>query len=206
MTDALGLICVYASSSMNLQHYYYDLARDLGKAMLKNGYGLCFGGGKLGLMGAIADEILNSGGRVTGVIPDALNVKDVVHEKCHEIIVTRTMRERKQRMEDMSSAFIALPGGFGTLEELLEIITLKQLSYHKKPIVILNGFGFYDQLIGQFERIVSEGFAGADTGELYFITGKSEEALEYIKSYDPEKIAFDKIRDMTAINTAASRA
>ena len=182
---------------MNLPHYYYEMARELGKSLVKNGYGLCFGGGKIGLMGAISDEMLNIGGKVIGVIPDALNIENVVHEKCHEIIVTRTMRERKQKMEDLSGAFIALPGGFGTLEELLEMITLKQLSYHKKPIVILNGTGFYDDLINQFKRTVDEGFAGVDTDNLYFVTDECEKAVEYIKSYDEDKVSFNKIRGMT---------
>ena len=188
-----SLVCVYASSSMRLAQKYYDTARELGRHMVRAGYGLCFGGGKLGLMGALADEILSLGGRAVGVIPASLNVENVVHEACHEMIVTKTLRERKQIMEERAMGFIALPGGFGTLEEVLEIITLKQLAYHTKPIVLLNAFGYYDPLLAQFEQAYAQGFAGEDARALYSVAQTPEEAVRYLQEYKDQDVYYDKI-------------
>lgn len=136
------VICVYASSSNLIDRKYFDIASQLGEAIARNGDTLLFGGGVRGLMGAAATAVHRHNGRVVGIIPEALNQKGVVYETCDELIVTKSLRERKAIMDERSDAFIALPGGFGTLEELLEIITLKQLKYHNKPIVILNFDGF----------------------------------------------------------------
>ena len=188
------LICVYASSSMHLEKKYHDEARALGKAMAENGYGLCFGGGARGLMGAVADEVLSYGGSVVGVIPEALHVDTIVHTRCSELIVTATMRERKRMMEERSLGFIALPGGFGTLEELLEMITLKQLGYHQKPIVILNFNGFYDKLLEQFMDCTRQGFIDEEGEKLFAAVQSAAQALEYIKSYCPPALHYGKLR------------
>lgn len=178
-------ICVYSSSSSSIDNKYFEVASELGREIALKGDTLLYGGGMIGLMGATAKSIHNHKGKVIGVIPEALNVKGVVYEYCDELIVTSGLRERKAVMDSRSDAFIALPGGYGTLEEILEIITLKQLKYHNKPIVILNVDGFYDQLLNQFALIINERFAKPECREFYLITSQVSAALSYIDSYIP---------------------
>lgn len=147
-----------------------------------------YGGGLVGLMGATAHAVQQYGGKVIGVIPKALNLKNVVYEKCDELIVTEDLRTRKAIMDQRSDAFIALPGGYGTLEELLEIITLKQLNYHQKPIVVFNAQGFYDQLLAQFESLIDRNFAKPECRRLYHVTDNVADALSYIDNYQPMAI------------------
>lgn len=179
------IICVYSSSSCAIDRVYFDAGEELGKEIGKRGDTLLFGGGMTGLMGASAKAVHSNGGRVIGIIPRALNVKGVVYESCDELIVTEGMRERKAQMDNKSHGFIALPGGYGTLEELLEIITLKQLRYHNKPIVILNVDGFYDKLIEQFQHIIDWKFAKKECKELYYVTQSVVDAVDYIHRYVP---------------------
>ncbi|NLH96076.1 MAG: TIGR00730 family Rossman fold protein [Clostridiaceae bacterium] len=179
------IICVYASSSNLIDKKYIDTATRLGEAIARHGDTLLFGGGMRGLMGATAMAVHRFGGRVIGIIPEALNLKGVVYELCDELVVTKSLRERKAIMDERSDAFIALPGGFGTLEELLEIITLKQLKYHNKPVVILNYDGFYDALLEQFGHIMDLNFAKPENSLLYHVTTDVEDALEYIDTYEP---------------------
>ncbi len=182
------VICVYSSSSCTIDRLYFEVAEELGKAIALRGDKLLFGGGLIGLMGATAKAVHQSRGKVIGVIPKALNIEGVVYESCDELIVTEGMRERKAVMDARSDAFIALPGGFGTLEEILEIITLKQLKYHNKPVVILNVNDFYDRLLMQFEEIIDQRFAKPESKGLYHIATNPNEALEYIDSYRPMAI------------------
>lgn len=179
------VICVYASSSNSIDKKYTDIAARLGEAIARNGDTFLFGGGMRGLMGAAAMAVHRFGGRVVGIIPEALNLKGVVYEMCDELVVTKSLRERKAIMDERSDAFIALPGGFGTLEELLEIITLKQLKYHNKPIVILNCDRFYDALLYQFGHIMDLNFAKPESNLLYHVTSDVEDALKYIDTYKP---------------------
>ncbi|MGI6777929.1 MAG: TIGR00730 family Rossman fold protein [Acetivibrionales bacterium] len=179
------VICVYSSSSCSIDSYYFDLAEELGCELALRGDALLFGGGMVGLMGATARAVHKHGGKVIGVIPEALNIEGIVYENCDELIETPGLRERKAIMDTRSDAFIALPGGYGTLEELLEIITLKQLKYHDKPIVVLNAKGFYNNLIEQFEQIIREKFARLDCRKLYYVAENVSKALEYIDSYKP---------------------
>lgn len=181
------VICVYASSSNLIDDKYFDIAARLGEAIASNGDTLLFGGGIRGLMGATATAAHRHNGRVVGIIPEALNLKGVVYETCDELVITRSLRERKAIMDERSDAFIALPGGFGTLEELLEIITLKQLKYHNKPIVILNCEGFFDALLEQFRYIMDQHFAKPENSLLYHVTADVEDALEYIDTYEPDE-------------------
>ncbi len=178
-------ICVYSSSSTAIDPHYFETATQLGQAMASRGDELLYGGGMIGLMGAIAEAVRENGGKVTGVIPKALNLPGIVYENCDELIVTEGMRERKAMMDARSDAFIALPGGYGTLEELLEIITLKQLKYHNKPIVILNVNHFYDPLLAQFDLIIRQRFAKTESQDLYFVTDSIADTLQYIDSYVP---------------------
>jgi hypothetical protein len=181
------VICVYSASSTAIDKVYFDAAAELGRAIAQNGDILLYGGGLLGLMGAIAKAVHANKGRVIGVIPKALNLKGVVYDTCDELIITEGMRERKAIMDIRSDVFIALPGGYGTLDELLEIINLKQLNYHNKPVVILNINNFYDEILKQFEHIINQQFAKPEYKKLYFVASDIQEALEYIKSYKPQK-------------------
>lgn len=181
-------ICVYSSSSCSIDRLYFKVAEELGEAIALRGDALLFGGGMIGLMGATAKAVHKHHGKVIGVIPKALNIKGIVYDYCDELIVTEGMRERKAVMDARSDAFIALPGGFGTLEEVLEIITLKQLKYHNKPVVILNTNGFYDNLLAQFEEIIDQKFAKPQSKTLYYVTNDPNEALEYIDNYQPMNI------------------
>lgn len=178
-------ICVYSSSSCTIDNVYFDAALKLGREIALKGDNMLYGGGQLGLMGATAKAVHLYKGKVIGVIPEALNIKGIVYEECDELIVTKEMRERKATMDTKSDAFIALPGGFGTLEEILEIISLKLLRYHNKPVVVLNVNGFYDKLLKQFEVIMEQQFAKEDCKNLYYVTDNASSALEYIDSYKP---------------------
>lgn len=181
-------ICVYSSSSCAVGQVYFAAAANLGREIALKGDSLIFGGGTVGLMGACAKAVHEHGGRVVGVIPEALNVSGVVYEYCDELIVTPGLRERKGIMDKRADAFVALPGGYGTLEELLEIITLKQLKYHRKPVAILNINGFYDKLLQQFDLIIRQSFAREQCRELYYVTDKVETAISYIDNYQPVEL------------------
>lgn len=178
-------VCVYASSSKWLDETYVNAATALGQALAARGIGLVYGAGAEGLMGALARGAAGAGGTVVGVVPEKMNVDGVIYDGCTELFVTRTMRERKALMEEKADAFVALPGGFGTFEELLEIITLKQLGYHQKPIAILNTNGYYDALIEQFDTAVAQKFASPDVLTLFGVFGDIDKALAYIENDQP---------------------
>lgn len=179
-------VCVYASSSRYLEDIYVNAATQLGCALALEGLGLVFGAGAEGLMGALARGASAHGGVTIGVVPEMMNVDGVIYDGCTELFVTRTMRERKAMLEEKADAFIALPGGFGTFEELLEIITLKQLGYHQKPVAVLNVNGYYDALIAQFDTAAAQRFAAPEALTLYGVFGEIRETMEYIKTYRPE--------------------
>ncbi len=178
-------ICVYCSSSDAVSADFFGVAQELGAAIVGGGYKFIFGGGEIGLMGAVARSVHEHGGHVVGVIPEFLRLPGICYETCDELIVTKDMRERKAAMEARADAFIALPGGFGTLEEMLEIITLKQLRVHHKPIIFLNTNGFYDGLNDLFEHIYKHSFAKTNNRELYHFSASVEDAIAYIKGYEP---------------------
>jgi uncharacterized protein (TIGR00730 family) len=175
-------VCVFASGSKMLDDIYIREANTLGRLIAKNGFGLVFGGGIDGLMGAVARGAAEEGGHIIGVVPEMMNVKGIIFESCSELHVTNGMRERKALMELKADAFIALPGGFGTLEELLEIITLRQLGCHSKPVAAVNTNGFYSCLAAQFDETVTQGFAKEAARSVYRICGTAKEALDYIVS------------------------
>ena len=151
-------ICVYGASSTELDKKYIDATYQLGRELAKRGHGLVYGGGAQGVMGATARGVRAQGGEVIGVTPEFFNVDGVVFQDCTELIFTKTMRERKQTMEDRADAFIVAPGGFGTYEEFFEILTLKQLERHNKAIAIYNVDGCYDMLFDFIARAMSENF------------------------------------------------
>lgn len=149
---------------------------------------LIYGGGAVGLMGALAGAVHQNGGRVVGVLPEFMHARGLAYQDADEIVVTSGMRERKAVMEARADAFVGLPGGFGTLEEILEILTFKQLELHTKPIVLLNTQGFYDNLLQLFERLYGERFARSSHRRLLHVAEDAEGALEYIESYRPDTV------------------
>jgi hypothetical protein len=159
------------------------MATDLGRLIAEHGYNLVHGGGKVGLMGIISNSVQQGGRKVTGVLPEQLNLEGIASETDDEIIITKDMADRKTEMRKRSQAFIALPGGFGTLEELVEVITLKQLGYLNYPIVIINTLNFYEPLIRLFEEMYHQKFADVSYRTLYYIASGPEDAIEYVKNY-----------------------
>src|SRR5882757_3213147 len=152
------LLCVYCSSSDRLDPKYTAAAEQLGHELVAHGFGLVYGGGKTGLMGAVARAVKQKGGRVVGVIPEFMKARELAYDEADELVTVVTMRERKLLMETRAEAFVALPGGFGTLEEIMEILTLRQLDVVRKPCVFFNQDGFYDDLLRLFERMLREKF------------------------------------------------
>ena len=152
----LKSVCVFCGSNPGIDPIYAQAARSLGAAIASRGMTLVYGGGRVGLMGAIAEAVLGVGGKVIGVIPEALKRRELAFEAATELHVVDTMHERKQRMSDLSDGFIALPGGFGTFEEFCEVITWAQLGVHAKPCGLLNVKGYYDHLLAQFDHAVVE--------------------------------------------------
>ncbi len=177
-------ICVYCSSSNAVAPVFFEAAEVLGRYIARRGDTLIYGGADIGLMGALAHAAKDGGGRVVGIMPERLAAEPITFAAADEFIVTRDMRERKARMEALADAFFVLPGGFGTLEELAEILTLRQLGEHMKPIVLLNIRGFYDPLIALFEHYYREGFA-KPWRELYYVTGDVQAAFDYLDQYEP---------------------
>ena len=178
-------ICVFCSSSSAIDAIYFEAARELGKASGERGWGLVYGGSDVGLMGAVARAVHLHQGTVVGVIPQTIHARGIAYETADEMLVTKDLRERKAEMELRADAFIALPGGFGTLEEIVEVLTLKQLQLHLKPIIFLNTNGFYDPLITLFEHFYTQQFARPDSRQLYFVTPDANRAADYIETYEP---------------------
>ena len=174
-------ICIFCASSHEINIRYIKASEMLAELLANDKIELIFGGGTLGLMGAVARIFKNHNCRVTSVIPEKLNQKGVLFEESDEVIVTKTMNERKKIMADASDAFIALPGGFGTLEEILEIITLKQLGYLNKPIAVFNAHGFYNHLISQIDLLHKEKFINNDSLNLYYTSNNSQDIYNHFK-------------------------
>ncbi len=176
-------ICVFCGSAAGKNKIHVDTAHKLGDALVNHKLRLIYGGGNIGLMGAIADRVMTRGGEVIGVIPDFLMDKEVGHLSLTELIIVRSMHERKHKMADMADAFIALPGGFGTLEELGEILTWVQLELIKKPVAVLNINGYYDLLLSQLDHMVKEGFLQPKNRKLLITIDKVEDTLDTLHSF-----------------------
>lgn len=184
-------ICVFASSSNNLDDIFYRDAAELGRLMGINGMSIVYGGSRLGMMYACASKVKENGGNIIGVMPKRLfDMGYGNKEDCAEFILTKGMRERKAKMDEISEGVIALAGGFGTLEEISEMIVQKQLGYNKKPIVLLNTNGFYNDLIKFFDSIIQNKFAKQGTEELYYIAQNPIDAVNYIKEYKTQNLSF----------------
>jgi uncharacterized protein (TIGR00730 family) len=181
-------ICVFCSSSNAISEKYFQEADKLGKLIGAGKHSLINGGANVGLMEAVTVSARDAGAKTIGVIPERMIGRSLASENSHDVIVTKDMKDRKEKMREMSDAFIALPGGFGTLEEILEVITLRQLSYHSKPIVFINTNNFFEHLIKQFEVSFKEMFAKDLYRDLYFVANNSEEAFNYLEKYVPVEL------------------
>ena len=176
------LLCVYCASSDRLDPKYYAAAAELGREMVLHGWDLVYGGGRTGTMGAVARAVKQNGGRVIGVIPEFMKVRELAYNEADELVTVITMRERKLLMETRADAFVALPGGWGTLEEILEILTLRQLDVVKKPCVLFNQDGFYDPLLQLFNRMLAENFFKPSNLELFQVADTAAAVFERIEA------------------------
>ena len=190
-------VCVFASSSNFLDDKYYEDVSELGCLLGRENFDVVYGGSNLGLMWTVAKSAKHEGAKVFGVMPEKLfNIlKEESTNICDELFITDTMRSRKAKLDEISDAVVAVPGGFGTLEELSEMIVQKQLGYNSKPIVIFNSNKFYDKLIEFFEQMIKEHYASENNRDLYFVANTAKEVVDYIKNYKP----VDRVIDKTSI-------
>ena len=176
-------ICVFCGSNNGTQGVYSEAARAIGVALARRGIGLVYGGGGIGLMSVVAEAVIKEGGEVIGVIPEALFNKEVAHQGLKDLRVVGSMHERKALMAELSDGFMALPGGYGTLEEFCEVLTWAQLGFHRKPCGILNVEGFYDPLLSFLDHAVSEGFVRKLHRSLILVERDPESLLRKMMSY-----------------------
>lgn len=178
-------VVVFCGANLGKGQVYYDHAYTLGRILASNGIAVIFGGGKVGLMGAVAEGALHHDGRVVGVIPKFLRTKEIAYEDVSQLIEVENMHERKMRMHELSDAIIAMPGGWGTMEELFEMMTWAQLGLHKKPIGILNVNGYYNSFIAMMDNMVSEGFLKQELRDMLLVSNKVEDLIEKMQNYTP---------------------
>lgn len=190
MSEATTLkrICVFCGSQAGADPAYVEAARATGRLLAQRGITLVFGGGHVGLMGAVAEAALAAGGEAIGVIPEGLVRRELAYQGLTELIVTRTMHERKQRMADLSDGFMALPGGFGTFEEFCEIVTWAQLGVHEKPCGLLNVKGYYEPLVAMFDHALREGFLRPVYRGLVLVSGEPDGLLAAMAAWQPPKL------------------
>ena len=181
----LKSICVFCGSSFGARPAYRDAAERLGRLLAERGITLVYGGGCIGLMGAIADSALAAGGQVIGVIPDSLLRREVGHRGVTRLHVVQTMHERKALMADLADAFIALPGGYGTLEEFCEVVTWSQLGIQQKPCGLLNIEKYWDGLLAVLDHAVDEGFVRMENSELVLVAQNPQSMLERLAEWTP---------------------
>lgn len=176
-------VCVYCGSGVGARPEYADAARALGRVLVEQGLDLVFGGGRIGMMGVLARTVLERGGQVIGVIPEALQALELGLNEATELRVVKDMHERKATMAELADAFVALPGGFGTMEELFEILTWAQLALHTKPAGLLNVSGYFDHLIRFVDRATDEGFLDRAHRDLMLVDETAAGLLAQLKSY-----------------------
>jgi len=181
-------ITVYCSSSDHVHSAYLNVARDIGRLIAENGYALIYGGGKVGLMGELSAGAREAGGKVTGIILRKFQDMGVADPEVERMIACEDMRSRKRGLEEAGDAYIALPGGFGTFEEVTEMLSFKQLGFHNKPIVIVNPNGYFDDLIRQFERGFEEQFIEQRFSAIYHVVSDPVQAIDIIKNYQPPQL------------------
>ncbi len=188
MSAPLRRVCVFCGSSRGNQTAYLAAAKEVGRVLAQHDIGLVYGGGNIGLMGALADAALAAGGHVIGVIPEALLAKEVGHRGLPDLRVVKTMHERKALMAELSDGFIALPGGFGTFEEFFEVLTWSQLSFHGKPCALLNVAGFFDPLLKFLDHATAEGFVRPAHRELVLAEADLNQLLERMAAFQPPAV------------------
>ena len=187
-------ICVYCGSTGETIPAHRKVAENLGEILAQTGTDLVFGGGHIGLMGVLADTLLDRGGKVTGIIPEFLKEWEVAHNGLSELLVVKSMHERKQIMFERSDAFVILPGGLGTLDEFLEVLTWKQLGLHKKPVILVNADGFWQPLRALFEHLMEKGYAGKETGDLLQVIETVEEIRPILENLPAAKATDSALR------------
>lgn len=185
----INSVCVFCSSSDSVDEVYRETATNLGRRLGQLNLNLIYGGASIGLMGCVARGVHEFGGTVTGVLPEFFKIKEIEYGEADELIVTKDMRERKAVMDQKSDAFITLPGGIGTMEEAMEILSMKQLKLTLKPLVFINTCNFYDGLISNLQEMVDLNFAKQETLDLFAVEPGPEEALDYILNFQPPKIS-----------------
>lgn len=190
-------ICVFAGSSLGTQAQYRQVAQELGRTLAERDMGLVYGGARVGLMGVMADAALAAGGEVTGVIPSALAAKEIAHSGLSELRVVASMHERKAAMADLSDGFVALPGGWGTLDEFFEVLTWAQLGLHRKPCGLLNVQGYFDRLLSFLEHAVEEGFLRREYGSMISVAESAGRLLDLLETNKPPSV--EKWIDRAAI-------
>ncbi|WP_435980713.1 TIGR00730 family Rossman fold protein [Psychrobacter sp. DM4] len=178
----MPLVAVYCGSRLGNRDVYEQAARDLGQALAKNGMGLVYGGASIGLMGAVADEVIKSGAEAVGVIPTFMLKHEIAHEGLTRLHLTDTMHTRKTVMAEYADAFITLPGGLGTLEEIMEIATWRQLYQHEKPMIILNIDGFYDRIIEHLKYTTEQGFMKQQDFDRLVVCNTIDDAIELLQT------------------------
>ena len=184
-------ICVYCGSRFGDSASFVTAAQEMGEAIARRGARLVYGGGRVGLMGIVADAALAAGGRVVGVIPEALMQREVGHSRLTELLVVRSMHERKQAMAERADAFVALPGGIGTLEELYEVWSWQQLGYHDKPVALLNVDGYYDPLIEFMGQSVRRGFVSEEQHRALLVDTDVHQLLDRVAAAAADASALD---------------
>lgn len=180
-------ICVFCGSSPGADPAYTEAAAGLGRLLAERGLGLVYGGGHVGLMGVLADAALAAGGQVTGVIPEALAAKELAHRGLTDLVVVGSMHERKARMSELSDAFIALPGGIGTLEEWFEVWTWSQLGFQPKPCGMLNVAGYYDHLLAFLDHMAAERFLAPTHRSMAIVEDRADRLLDRLAAYQPSR-------------------
>ena len=181
-------VCVFCGSSSGASPVYLEAARAMGRTLAERGIGLVYGGGGVGLMGAVADAVLAAGGEAVGVIPRALQLRELAHPKLTELHVVGSMHERKAKMAELAQGFVALPGGMGTLEEFAEILTWAQLGLHACPIGLLDVAGYYGPLIAFFDRAVAEGFVRPEHRRLMVVSEAPGALLDRFAAWQPSPV------------------
>jgi len=190
MTRPIRRLAVYCGSASPENPRYEELAMEIGHELAERGIGVVYGGGKLGLMGAVAAGALLNGGEVIGVIPEALVAAEVANRACTELHIVQTMHERKKAFTDLSDGFLTLPGGVGTMDELWEAVSWAQLGYHDKPVGLLNPYGFYDGLVAFYERMGESGFIRPEHRGILIVEEELDSLLAAMASYHPHKPIF----------------
>lgn len=189
-------ICVYGAASSLIENHFIEAGKELGRRMVERGHGLVFGGGSNGMMGAVAEGVFEKSGYILGVIPEFFQEAgaEISFKNCTDYIYTDTMRERKRELAENANGFIVAPGGIGTLDEFFEILTLKQLGRHNKPIAIYNIDGFFDELDAMMDKSIEKEFITHDCKELYAVFEDIDKMLDYLENYDEKDIDLNKVK------------